>query len=137
MKMIHCHQGYENKLTKLFSFSQGALVSALADDTLHLWNLRQKRPAILHSLKFNRERQGLHYYCFAPYHHSMCYCKIRFINALQFTTCEIIETRFTQGSSCSLLGPKVFVSRHTSDLNCLFYHFVYCIAEHHFFFPHL
>lgn len=37
-------------------FKQGALVSALADDTLHLWNLRQKRPAILHSLKFNRER---------------------------------------------------------------------------------
>ncbi|KAJ6660207.1 hypothetical protein lerEdw1_018134, partial [Lerista edwardsae] len=37
-------------------FLQGALVSALADDTIHLWNLRQKRPAILHSLKFNRER---------------------------------------------------------------------------------
>ena len=35
---------------------QGALVSAGSDDTLHLWNLRQKRPAILHSLKFNRER---------------------------------------------------------------------------------
>lgn len=35
---------------------QGALVSALADDSVHLWNLRQKRPAILHSLKFNRER---------------------------------------------------------------------------------
>lgn len=35
---------------------QGALVAACADDTLHLWNLRQRRPAILHSLKFNRER---------------------------------------------------------------------------------
>ena len=35
---------------------QGALVSVCADDSLHLWNLRQKRPAILHSLKFNRER---------------------------------------------------------------------------------
>eukprot|EP00064_Thunnus_orientalis_P021104 superscaffoldBa00006205_g21259 len=35
---------------------RGALVSALADDTVHLWNLRQKRPAILHSLKFSRER---------------------------------------------------------------------------------
>ncbi|KAG7229107.1 hypothetical protein INR49_013049 [Caranx melampygus] len=33
-----------------------ALVSALADDSIHLWNLRQKIPAILHSLKFNRER---------------------------------------------------------------------------------
>ncbi|KAF7254564.1 Syntaxin-binding protein 5 [Varanus komodoensis] len=41
-----------------FLINEGALVSALADDTLHLWNLRQKRPAILHSLKFNRERAG-------------------------------------------------------------------------------
>lgn len=40
----------------VFSVLQGALVSACADDTLHLWNLRQRRPAILHSLKFNRER---------------------------------------------------------------------------------
>uniref|UniRef100_UPI00398F552E syntaxin-binding protein 5-like isoform X3 n=1 Tax=Pristiophorus japonicus TaxID=55135 RepID=UPI00398F552E len=39
-----------------FLINEGALVSACADDTLHLWNLRQKRPAILHSLKFNRER---------------------------------------------------------------------------------
>ncbi|KAK7891599.1 hypothetical protein WMY93_023562 [Mugilogobius chulae] len=31
---------------------------ALADDSLHLWNLRQKIPAVLHSLKFNRERRG-------------------------------------------------------------------------------
>lgn len=41
---------------KIHSVFKGALVSALADDTLHLWNLRQKRPAILHSLKFCRER---------------------------------------------------------------------------------
>ncbi|XP_040453116.1 syntaxin-binding protein 5 isoform X8 [Falco naumanni] len=41
-----------------FLINEGALVSALADDTLHLWNLRQKRPAILHSLKFNRERSS-------------------------------------------------------------------------------
>uniref|UniRef100_A0A8B9MB00 Syntaxin-binding protein 5-like n=1 Tax=Accipiter nisus TaxID=211598 RepID=A0A8B9MB00_9AVES len=45
-----------------FLINEGALVSALADDTLHLWNLRQKRPAILHSLKFNRERP-IHNFC--------------------------------------------------------------------------
>ncbi|XP_069491930.1 syntaxin-binding protein 5-like isoform X1 [Ambystoma mexicanum] len=39
-----------------FLINEGALVSACTDDTLHLWNLRQKRPAVLHSLKFNRER---------------------------------------------------------------------------------
>ncbi|XP_033635112.1 syntaxin-binding protein 5-like isoform X1 [Asterias rubens] len=40
----------------MFLVNEGALVSVCADDSLHLWNLRQKRPAILHSLKFNRER---------------------------------------------------------------------------------
>lgn len=42
-----------------FFHLQGALVTACADDTLHLWNLRQRRPAVLHSLKFNRERYAL------------------------------------------------------------------------------
>lgn len=44
------------RVTNLCSLSQGALVSALTDDSIHLWNLRQKLPAVLHSLKFNRER---------------------------------------------------------------------------------
>ena len=44
------------RVTDLCLLSQGALVSALADDSIHLWNLRQKQPAVLHSLKFNRER---------------------------------------------------------------------------------
>ena len=35
---------------------QGALVTVCSDDTLHLWNFRQKRPEIVHSLKFQRER---------------------------------------------------------------------------------
>uniref|UniRef100_A0A7M4FSR2 Syntaxin-binding protein 5-like n=1 Tax=Crocodylus porosus TaxID=8502 RepID=A0A7M4FSR2_CROPO len=51
-------------------FFTGALVSASADDTLHLWNLRQKRPAILHSLKFNRERIT---YCHLPFQSKWLY----------------------------------------------------------------
>ena len=35
---------------------QGAMVTACTDDQLHLWTLRQKRPEIVHSLKFQRER---------------------------------------------------------------------------------
>jgi len=46
------------------------LVSASSDDTLHLWNLRQKRPAILHSLKFNRERIT---YCHLPFQSKWLY----------------------------------------------------------------
>jgi len=31
-------------------------LSVCEDGTMHLWNLRQKVPAVLQSLKFNRER---------------------------------------------------------------------------------
>ncbi|XP_030059845.1 syntaxin-binding protein 5-like isoform X2 [Microcaecilia unicolor] len=53
-----------------FLINEGALVSACADDALHLWNLRQKRPAILHSLKFNRERIT---FCHLPFQSKWLY----------------------------------------------------------------
>ncbi|XP_054270672.1 syntaxin-binding protein 5-like isoform X2 [Macrosteles quadrilineatus] len=40
----------------VFLMNEGALVTATADDSLHLWNFRQKRPEVVHSLKFQRER---------------------------------------------------------------------------------
>ncbi|XP_037918905.1 syntaxin-binding protein 5 isoform X3 [Hermetia illucens] len=39
-----------------FLVNEGALVTATADDTLHLWNFRQKYPQVVQSLKFQRER---------------------------------------------------------------------------------
>ncbi|XP_023316381.1 syntaxin-binding protein 5 isoform X8 [Trichogramma pretiosum] len=39
-----------------FLVNEGALVSSTADDTLHLWNFRQKIPQVVQSLKFQRER---------------------------------------------------------------------------------
>lgn len=35
---------------------QGGLITALRDDTIHLWNYRQKVPEIVHSLKMGKER---------------------------------------------------------------------------------
>lgn len=35
---------------------QGQLITICADDGLHLWNLRNKSPEIVHSLKFQKER---------------------------------------------------------------------------------
>ncbi|XP_053561114.1 syntaxin-binding protein 5-like [Bombina bombina] len=53
----HCQHDADAAVLYLqFLMNEGALVSACADGTLHLWNLRQKRPAVLHSLKFNKER---------------------------------------------------------------------------------
>lgn len=39
-----------------FLVNEGALVTSTADDTLHLWNFRQKSPLVVQSLKFQRER---------------------------------------------------------------------------------
>lgn len=35
---------------------QGALISLCDDDYVHLWNLRQAQPALVQSLRFNREK---------------------------------------------------------------------------------
>ncbi|XP_078086366.1 syntaxin-binding protein 5a isoform X8 [Mustelus asterias] len=70
-----------------FLVNEGALVSALADDTLHLWNLRQKRPAILHSLKFNKERIT---FCHLPFQSKWLYVgtergNVHIVNVESFT----------------------------------------------------
>ncbi|XP_044756054.1 syntaxin-binding protein 5 isoform X2 [Coccinella septempunctata] len=39
-----------------FLVNEGALLSATADDTLHLWNFRQKMPQVVQSLKFQKEK---------------------------------------------------------------------------------
>ncbi|XP_057661872.1 syntaxin-binding protein 5 isoform X5 [Diorhabda carinulata] len=39
-----------------FLVNEGALISATADDTLHLWNFRQRIPQIVQSLKFQKDR---------------------------------------------------------------------------------
>ncbi|XP_066245385.1 syntaxin-binding protein 5 isoform X3 [Euwallacea similis] len=39
-----------------FLVNEGFLISATADDTLHLWNYKQKVPQIVQSLKFQKEK---------------------------------------------------------------------------------
>ncbi|GFQ88765.1 syntaxin-binding protein 5 [Trichonephila clavata] len=40
----------------LFLVNEGALVTVCADDSVHLWNIRQKQPEVVHTLKFQKER---------------------------------------------------------------------------------
>uniref|UniRef100_A0A8C4R904 Syntaxin binding protein 5 n=1 Tax=Eptatretus burgeri TaxID=7764 RepID=A0A8C4R904_EPTBU len=70
---VDCHCQHESNSPVIllqFLVNEGALVSVCADDSLHLWNLRQKRPAILHSLKFNKERITC---CFLPFQSKWLY----------------------------------------------------------------
>ncbi|XP_069010825.1 syntaxin-binding protein 5-like isoform X10 [Embiotoca jacksoni] len=70
---VDCYSQHESGAAVLqlqFLINEGALVTACADDTLHLWNLRQRRPAVLHSLKFNRERIT---FCHLPFQSKWLY----------------------------------------------------------------
>lgn len=50
-----------------FLINEGALISATTDDTLHLWNFRQKIPQVVQSLKFQRDRSVLFLCLFVLY----------------------------------------------------------------------
>ncbi|CAL1675492.1 unnamed protein product [Lasius platythorax] len=50
------HEGCAAVVQLQFLINEGALVSATADDTVHLWNFRQKIPQVVQSLKFQRDR---------------------------------------------------------------------------------
>lgn len=40
-----------------FVVNEGLIISATSDDTIHLWNFREtKKPEVVQSLKFQRER---------------------------------------------------------------------------------
>ncbi|MFT7799956.1 syntaxin-binding protein 5-like isoform X6 [Arapaima gigas] len=70
---VDCYCQHESGAAVLqlqFLINEGALVTGCADDTLHLWNLRQKHPAVLHSLKFNRERIT---FCHLPFQSKWLY----------------------------------------------------------------
>ncbi|KAF3849891.1 hypothetical protein F7725_019610 [Dissostichus mawsoni] len=70
---VECYCQHESGAAVIqlqFLINEGALVSALADDSVHLWNLRQKRPAILHSLKFSKERIT---FCHLPFQSKWLY----------------------------------------------------------------
>ncbi|XP_053317351.1 syntaxin-binding protein 5 isoform X5 [Spea bombifrons] len=102
-----------------FLINEGALVSALEDDTLHLWNLRQKRPAILHSLKFNRERIT---FCHLPFQSKWLYVgtekgNIHIVNVESFTLSGyvIMWNKAIELSSKSHPGPVVHISDNPMD----------------------
>ncbi|XP_031435798.1 syntaxin-binding protein 5 isoform X2 [Clupea harengus] len=102
-----------------FLINEGALVSALADDSIHLWNLRQKQPAVLHSLKFNRERIT---FLALPFQSKWLYVgtergNIHTVNVESFTLSGyvIMWNKAIELSSKSHPGPVVHISDNPMD----------------------
>lgn len=69
------HESGEVVLHAKFLVNDGGLVTATADDQLHLWTFRQKSPQRVQSLKFQRERYVLIYICLLNAH-SFNYLKL-------------------------------------------------------------
>ncbi|XP_015462017.2 syntaxin-binding protein 5 isoform X9 [Astyanax mexicanus] len=102
-----------------FLINEGALVSVLADDSVHLWNLRQKIPAVLHSLKFSRERIT---FCHLPFQSKWLYIgtergNIHIVNVESFTLSGyvIMWNKAIELSSKTHPGPVVHISDNPMD----------------------
>lgn len=68
---IHvCHDTETPVIQLLFLINEGGLISVCADHSVNLWNLRQNKPGILHSLSFNREKIT---HCHLPYQSKWLY----------------------------------------------------------------
>lgn len=68
---IHVTHDNESPVVQLlFLINEGGLISVCTDNSVNLWNLRQKKPGILHSLKFNREKIT---FCHLPYQSKWLY----------------------------------------------------------------
>ncbi|XP_077443153.1 syntaxin-binding protein 5a isoform X2 [Stigmatopora argus] len=119
---VECYCQHESGAAVIqlqFLINEGALVSALADDTVHLWNLRQKRPAILHSLKFSRERIT---FCHLPFQSKWLYIgtergNIHLVNVESFMLSGyvIMWNKAIELSSKAHPGPVVHISDNPMD----------------------
>ncbi|XP_051581174.1 syntaxin-binding protein 5-like isoform X2 [Myxocyprinus asiaticus] len=119
---VECYCQHESGAAVIqlqFLINEGALVSALADDSVHLWNLRQKRPAVLHSLKFNKERIT---FCHLPFQSKWLYIgsergNIHIVNVESFTLSgyTIMWNKAIELSSKAHPGPVVHISDNPMD----------------------
>ncbi|KAI4884575.1 hypothetical protein NFI96_034539 [Prochilodus magdalenae] len=119
---VECYCQHESSSAVIqlqFLINEGALVSALADDSVHLWNLRQKIPAILHSLKFSRERIT---FCHLPFQSKWLYIgtergNIHIVNVESFTLSGyvIMWNKAIELSSKTHPGPVVHISDNPMD----------------------
>uniref|UniRef100_A0A8C6WNG9 Syntaxin-binding protein 5-like n=1 Tax=Neogobius melanostomus TaxID=47308 RepID=A0A8C6WNG9_9GOBI len=119
---VECYCQHESGAAVIqlqFLINEGALVTALADDSLHMWNLRQKIPAVLHSLKFNRERIT---YCHLPFQSKWLYIgtergNIHIVNVESFTLSGyvIMWNKAIELSSKTHPGPVVHISDNPMD----------------------
>ncbi|BFZ24771.1 hypothetical protein BsWGS_27811 [Bradybaena similaris] len=120
----HCsHDADVSIIQILFLVNEGALVTATNDDHLHLWNVRQKQPSIVHSLKFQREKVSK---CHLPFQSKWLYVgtergNVHVVNVESFTCSGYIINwnKAIELSRKTHPGPVVHLSDNPVDPNKL------------------
>ncbi|KAH9491383.1 Syntaxin-binding protein 5-like, partial [Bulinus truncatus] len=123
---VDCHCSHESEVSIvqiLFLINEGALVTVTSDDQLHLWNFRQKRPTIVHSLKFQREKVSK---CHLPFQSKWLYVgtergNVHVVNIESFTCSGYIINwnKAIELSRKTHPGPVVHLSDNPVDSNKL------------------
>ncbi|XP_071956580.1 syntaxin-binding protein 5-like isoform X5 [Antedon mediterranea] len=123
---VDCHERHDSDVAIIqimFLINEGALVTVCADNSLNMWNLRQKRPAILHSLKFNKE---IITYCHIPFQSKWFYIgtergNIHIANIESFTLSGYVINwnKAIELSRKTLPGPVIHLSDCPTDQNKL------------------
>ncbi|CAL1539880.1 unnamed protein product [Lymnaea stagnalis] len=119
-----CNHDSEVSITQiLFLVNEGGLVTVTSDDHLHLWNFRQKRPSIVHSLKFQREKVSK---CHLPFQSKWLYVgtergNVHVVNIESFTCSGYIINwnKAIELSRKTHPGPVVHLSDNPVDSNKL------------------
>ncbi|XP_070189428.1 syntaxin-binding protein 5-like [Littorina saxatilis] len=117
------HDGEVAILQILFLANEGALVTVCSDDTLHLWNFRQKKAEIVHTLKFQRERIN---HCHLPFQSKWLYIgtergNVHIVNIESFILSGYVINwnKAIELSRKTHPGPVVHLSDNPQDTNKL------------------
>ncbi|KAL3882515.1 hypothetical protein ACJMK2_028851 [Sinanodonta woodiana] len=121
---LHCqHDGDIAVLQILFLVNEGAMVTVCSDDSMHLWNFRQKIPEIVHTLKFQRERIT---HCHLPFQSKWLYVgtergNVHVVNIESFSLSGYVINwnKAIELSRKTHPGPVVHISDNPVDSNKL------------------
>ncbi|KAM7539250.1 hypothetical protein Aperf_G00000048998 [Anoplocephala perfoliata] len=110
-------------LQLIFLVNEGGLISICSDDIVHLWNIRQKPPDIVHSLHFKRDTLTCGYLAVSSSWLSVGseQGNVHFVNVQQFTTSGYVINwnRAINVTQSQRPGSVVQLAEHPQDSNRL------------------
>uniref|UniRef100_A0A5K3FDQ4 LLGL domain-containing protein n=1 Tax=Mesocestoides corti TaxID=53468 RepID=A0A5K3FDQ4_MESCO len=117
------HPSPAEVLQLIFLVNEGGLISICKDDVVHLWNIRQKPPDIVHSLQFKRETLTCGYLAVSSSWLGVGseQGNVHFVNVQQFTTSGYVINwnKAINLSQSQRPGSVVQMAEHPQDSNKL------------------